>query len=184
MKTEPQISQIPQMKKSPALQICAICAAISKLLVFLVSSHAPRKASATPPNTANFPGKSSIPNHPQGACLAQEVGDVGGETCGTARVRAGFAPNTSSSPAQRSFSSEWGFGSGAPESASLLPEAKPVHELTGQLPSEKTSQRNIRLRPCSDNQSVKSDFDELSRVALSPLRASVPSWFAELKKAD
>jgi hypothetical protein len=33
----------------------------------------------------NFPSKSSIPNLPQGACLAQEVGDVGGETSGTAR---------------------------------------------------------------------------------------------------
>jgi hypothetical protein len=36
---------------------------------------------------------SSIPNLQQGTCLAKEVGDVGGETCGTARVGAGFAAN-------------------------------------------------------------------------------------------
>src|ERR1019366_7596740 len=104
------------------------------------------------PNTAIGSKMASFPNLQQGACLAQEVGDVGGETCGTARVRAGFAPNTSSSPAQRSFSSEWGFGGGAPESASPLPEAKPVHEPIGPLPSEKTSQRNICVRPCREKQ--------------------------------
>jgi len=55
-----------------------------------------------------------IPNLPQGACPAQEVGEVGGETSGTARVRAGFAPNKSSSPAQRSLYTERGYGGSRP----------------------------------------------------------------------
>jgi hypothetical protein len=42
--------------------------------------------------------KSSLPNLQQGACLAEEVGDVGGETSGSARERAGFAPDKSLPP--------------------------------------------------------------------------------------
>src|ERR1039458_5509462 len=79
----------------------------------------PRKECPLSPNTAITVEKCSIPNLPQGACLAQEVGGVGGETRCTARVRAacgersrtGFAPNKSTLPAQRSFIS--GGGSGA-----------------------------------------------------------------------
>src|ERR1019366_9336344 len=110
------------------------------------------------PNTAVIAGKSSIPNLPQGACPAQEVGEVGGETCGTARVRAGFAPNKSSSPAQRSFFSERGFGGGAPESASPLPKAKPMHELISPFVADITSLPRIRSRLWRARQSAVSLF--------------------------
>src|ERR1019366_1662029 len=99
------------MKKVPALQICT---AIFKLLVFLTSSRAATRTSAFSPGPANFAGKSSILNLQQGACPAEEVGEVGGETSGAARVRAGFAPNRSLPPAQRSLSSGRGFGGGSP----------------------------------------------------------------------
>src|ERR1019366_7686754 len=78
------------------------------------------------PNTAISSKMASIPNLPQGACLAQEVGGVGGETSGTARVGAGFAPDKSSSPAQRSCSSERGFGGSQPLSLHpLFPKPNP-----------------------------------------------------------
>jgi hypothetical protein len=73
-----------------------------------------RKERPLSPNTAIDAEKSSIPNLPQGVCPAEEVGEVGGETSGTARVRAGFAPDKSPSPAQRSSSSGRGFGGGSP----------------------------------------------------------------------
>jgi hypothetical protein len=77
-----------------------------------------RRERAVSPNTAVDVEKSSIPNLPQGACPAQEVGGVGGETSGSARERAacgersrtGFAPNKNSPAAKRPSPPGRGYG--------------------------------------------------------------------------
>jgi len=79
-----------------------------------------QKERCFPPDGAISYEKSSTASLQQGACLAEEVGGVGGETRGTARVRAGFAPNQSSSPAQRSCISERGCGGCQPLRLRLL----------------------------------------------------------------
>src|ERR1022692_3793142 len=87
----------------------------------------PRKERPLSPDTAIDIEKSSIPNLPRGACLAQEEGGIGGGTSGSARERAacgersrtGSSPNKPPPPAQRSFSSERGFGGS--QSLSLHP---------------------------------------------------------------
>jgi hypothetical protein len=79
-----------------------------------------RKECPRSSNTAITFRKSSIPNLQQGACLAREVGEVGGETRGTARVGAGFAPNNTFRR-EAPFSSGQGvWGQHAPMSASFL----------------------------------------------------------------
>src|ERR1022692_4569914 len=82
----------------------------------------PRKERPLSPDTAIDVENSSIPNLPQGACLAQEDGGIGGGTSGSARERAacgersrtGSPPNKSSPPAQRSLFSERGYGASQP----------------------------------------------------------------------
>ena len=89
----------------------------------------------------------SIANLPQGACLAQEVGDVGGETCGSARERAGFAPRQITLARAAVLILPAGVrGQPAPESASPLPEAKPALEPNGPLLSARTAEFTVRLR--------------------------------------
>jgi hypothetical protein len=142
--------------RSPAL----LCSSFSFSLRVVMR----RKECRRSPNTAISAEKCSIPNLQQGACLAEEVGGVGGETCGTARVRTacsersrtGFAPNQSSSPAQRSFSSEQGvWGQHAPMSASSLPGAKPANKPLGlSAPTKPPELFHFNLRLCRAKQSA------------------------------
>src|ERR1019366_10742518 len=69
-----------------------------------------RKQCPRSSNTAITFEKSSIPRLQQGACLAREVGEVGGETSGTARVGAGFAPNKYTPAAKRRYFPGRGYG--------------------------------------------------------------------------
>ena len=109
------------------------------------------------PNTAVVAGKSSIPNFQQGACLAEEVGGVGGETSGTARVRAGFAPNKYIRARAAVLILRAGVrGQPAPESASSLPEAELVYESASLFLSTGILEVNIQLRLCRAKKSAQS----------------------------
>jgi hypothetical protein len=105
---QPQISQMTQI-------------AIFKILSFPPRRHADI-GSPVCDRTRILYQKRPNPKPPQGACPAQEVGGVGGETSGTARVRAacsersrtGLAPDKAHPPAQRSIFLKRGCGGSRP----------------------------------------------------------------------
>jgi hypothetical protein len=115
--------------RSPAL----LCSSFSFSLRVVMR----RKECRRSPNTAISAEKCSIPNLQQGACLAQEVGGVGGETSGTARVRAGFAPNKSFSPAQRSCISERGCGGSSPCVCAFFSRSQTGKQITWPISPDK-----------------------------------------------
>jgi hypothetical protein len=78
--------------------------------------------------------------------LPRKWGKLGAKPAARRESEPVSPPTNTLVPAQRSLSSERGFGGGAPESACSLPEAKPSYELIGRLLSAKTSELNIRLR--------------------------------------
>src|ERR1019366_4316631 len=102
-----------------------------------------RQECPLPPNSAITAERHPIPHLPQGACLAEEVGEVGGETCGSARERAGFAPDKSLCPRSGPHPPSGGSGAAAPESAFSLSETKPADELTSPLLPAKPSVLSI-----------------------------------------
>jgi hypothetical protein len=90
------------------------------------------------PNTATGFEKASVPNLQKGACLAEEVGEVGGETSGTARVGAGFAPGKTDLSAQRSCISERGCGGSSPCVCAFSSRSQTSKQITRPISPDKT----------------------------------------------
>src|ERR1039458_5933012 len=87
------------------MQLVSLSAMLSSNFSFFWRVVMQRGERLVSPNIAIDIEKSSIPNLPQGACLAQEEGGNGGGTSGSARERGGSSPNKSSSAVQRTSSS-------------------------------------------------------------------------------